>query len=92
MLESRIRQLERMLDTVEKENHALMCERDGLVTEVENLKVVVSSQAPEPKAKEEVLGQEEMEDISEGALRKRLWRLCKRQADGKLVTHECVMP
>ena len=97
-LQSWVERLTRMVDTLEKENQALAQENHELEMELRNQKLAAVPQTPQalnmPEAPEPVAasepgaggdnaGHEEVLTLSDEAARKRLWRLCKRGADGR---------
>ena len=66
---------------LEHEAKDLRTERDNLTAEIVNLRVGVGPEPPTTQTQTE--GQNALE-LTDEAARKRLWRLCKRGADGFL--------
>ena len=82
-LRTRICDLQKQIQNLKKENHALQNEKDNLSCEVANMKASQESpdfELPDPSKD----GVDTSGAISDEAARKRLWRLCKKGADGIL--------
>lgn len=76
---AKIHQLTNQLSKLRAENANLQSERDQLSAEIANMKLGETFE-PAPENPEG----EEPAAVSDEAARKRLWRLCKRGADGTL--------
>ena len=77
-LTDEITQLRAKVSALEHEAQDLRIERDNLSAEIANLKMDVG---PEPPTTQ----QSDQSALTDEAARKRLWRLCKRGADGILI-------
>lgn len=81
-LRNRISDLQKQVENLKQKNHALQNEKDTLSCEVANMKATQESpdfEDPDGHKEGDTLG-----TVSDDVSRKRLWRICKRNADGIL--------